>query len=66
MTRTDPAQDGAIENHMKVVNDACTVPPVMSRKKDFIPAIGQMPSMEIWGRLERHYLRSLRSFAKLL
>jgi manganese-dependent inorganic pyrophosphatase len=28
-----------------VVNDTCTVPRVMSRKKDFIPAIGQALSM---------------------
>ena len=27
---------------VKVVNDTCTVPRVMSRKKDFIPAIGQV------------------------
>ncbi len=30
---------------VKVVNDTCTVPRVMSRKKDFIPAIGQVLSM---------------------
>ena len=28
-----------------VKNDTCTVPRVMSRKKDFIPAIGQALSM---------------------
>jgi manganese-dependent inorganic pyrophosphatase len=31
--------------NVKVVNDTCTVPRVMSRKKDFIPAIGQVLSM---------------------
>jgi manganese-dependent inorganic pyrophosphatase len=30
---------------VKVVNDTCTVPRVMSRKKDFIPAIGQVLSL---------------------
>ena len=30
---------------VKVANDTCTVPRVMSRKKDFIPAIGQVLSM---------------------
>ncbi len=30
---------------VKVTNDTCTVPRVMSRKKDFIPAIGQVLSM---------------------
>jgi inorganic pyrophosphatase/exopolyphosphatase len=36
--------------NVKVVNDTCTVPRVMSRKKDFIPAIGQVLSMEMQGR----------------
>jgi len=31
--------------NVKVVNDTCTVPRVMSRKKDFIPAIGQVLSL---------------------
>jgi inorganic pyrophosphatase/exopolyphosphatase len=31
--------------NVKVVNDTCTVPRVMSRKKDFIPAIAQVLSM---------------------
>ena len=31
--------------NVKVANDTCTVPRVMSRKKDFIPAIGQVLSM---------------------
>ena len=31
--------------NVKVVNDTCIVPWVMSRKKDFIPAIGQVLSM---------------------
>jgi len=31
--------------NVKVVNDTCTVHRVMSRKKDFIPAIGQVLSM---------------------
>jgi manganese-dependent inorganic pyrophosphatase len=31
--------------NVKVVNDSCIVPWVMSRKKDFIPAIGQVLSM---------------------
>lgn len=31
--------------NVKVVNDTCTVPRVMSRKKDFIPAIGQVLSV---------------------
>ncbi|HYA87686.1 MAG TPA: putative manganese-dependent inorganic diphosphatase [Nitrospirota bacterium] len=31
--------------NVKVTNDTCTVPRVMSRKKDFIPAIGQVLSM---------------------
>jgi manganese-dependent inorganic pyrophosphatase len=31
--------------NVKVVNDTCTIPRVMSRKKDFIPAIGQVLSM---------------------
>jgi manganese-dependent inorganic pyrophosphatase len=31
--------------NVKVVNDVCTVPRVMSRKKDFIPAIGQALSL---------------------
>ena len=31
--------------NVKVVNDTCVVPRVMSRKKDFIPAIGQVLSM---------------------
>ena len=31
--------------NVKVENDTCTVPRVMSRKKDFIPAIGQVLSM---------------------
>lgn len=30
---------------VKVVHDTCTVPRVMSRKKDFIPAIGQVLSL---------------------
>jgi manganese-dependent inorganic pyrophosphatase len=30
---------------VKVANDTCTVPRVMSRKKDFIPAIGQVLSL---------------------
>ena len=36
--------------NVKVVNDACIVPRVMSRKKDFIPAIGQVLSMGMRGR----------------
>ena len=36
--------------NVKVVNDTCTVPRVMSRKKDFIPAIGQVLSMGQSGR----------------
>jgi manganese-dependent inorganic pyrophosphatase len=36
--------------NVKVVNDTCTVPRVMSRKKDFIPAIGQVLSMGMQGR----------------
>jgi manganese-dependent inorganic pyrophosphatase len=36
--------------NVKVVNDTCTVPRVMSRKKDFIPAIGQVLSMGQPGR----------------
>jgi manganese-dependent inorganic pyrophosphatase len=36
--------------NVKVVNDTCTVPRVMSRKKDFIPAIGQVLSMAQPGR----------------
>ncbi len=35
---------------VKVVNDTCTVHRVMSRKKDFIPAIGQVLSMGQHGR----------------
>ncbi|HUJ18676.1 MAG TPA: putative manganese-dependent inorganic diphosphatase [Nitrospirota bacterium] len=35
---------------VKVVNDTCTVYRVMSRKKDFIPAIGQVLSMGHPGR----------------
>jgi manganese-dependent inorganic pyrophosphatase len=35
---------------VKVVNDTCTVHRVMSRKKDFIPAIGQVLSMGGQGR----------------
>jgi len=35
---------------VKVVNDTCTVYRVMSRKKDFIPAIGQVLSMGQPGR----------------
>ena len=31
--------------NVKVVNDTCIIPRVMSRKKDFIPAIGQVLSM---------------------
>jgi manganese-dependent inorganic pyrophosphatase len=31
--------------NVKVVNDTCIVPRVMSRKKDFIPAVGQVLSM---------------------
>jgi inorganic pyrophosphatase/exopolyphosphatase len=31
--------------NVKVENDTCIVPRVMSRKKDFIPAIGQVLSM---------------------
>jgi manganese-dependent inorganic pyrophosphatase len=31
--------------NVEVVNDTCIVPRVMSRKKDFIPAIGQVLSM---------------------
>ncbi len=31
--------------NVSVANDTCTVPRVMSRKKDFIPAIGQVLSM---------------------
>ena len=31
--------------NVKVMNDTCTVYRVMSRKKDFIPAIGQVLSM---------------------
>jgi manganese-dependent inorganic pyrophosphatase len=36
--------------NVKVVNDTCTVHRVMSRKKDFIPAIGQVLSMGRPGR----------------
>jgi manganese-dependent inorganic pyrophosphatase len=36
--------------NVKVVNDTCTVSRVMSRKKDFIPAIGQVLSMGMQGR----------------
>lgn len=36
--------------NVKVENDTCTVPRVMSRKKDFIPAIGQVLSMGQPGR----------------
>jgi manganese-dependent inorganic pyrophosphatase len=36
--------------NVKVENDTCTVPRVMSRKKDFIPAIGQALSLGHPGR----------------
>ena len=36
--------------NVKVENDTCTVPRVMSRKKDFIPAIGQVLSLGQPGR----------------
>ncbi len=36
--------------NVTVVNDTCIVPRVMSRKKDFIPAIGQVLSMGQAGR----------------